>query len=644
MSSLSGADKQCLEVVFGMEGGYVLDFSNARFEQFFDSYDVDIRDARYQIYGESKAKRMRAFWDQDPDELVGRVLFDLLDYCDVLFSPEVLKRHSVGLQRGRAIAARLSGISLKEIAGARDLPSLALKEISAGRQLRPPHRHRPGDPTNRGGLSVGRGIGMTEVINLDQKWYIGDLLEKGGFGRVHLAKSESGEPAVIKLIPQDPGAERELQFEDLGGVPNIVPILDRGVWHDYWVLVMARADKSLRARMSENDDPLSVSGAVQVLSDVAQALVAIEERIVHRDIKPENILLLGGRWCLADFGISRYAEATTGPNTRKYSMTPPYAAPEQWRRERATSATDVYALGVVAYELLAGELPFVGPDEHDYMRQHLQDPPGSISGVPNSLQSLIHECLYKAPESRPKPHKLLARLNDSVRVTSEAVNRLQQANALAVQEQVEVDRQESLAQTEFDRRFGLREVATRSLEIVVALLNEKILSNASAVEPAGPGPHWSWSLREARLRVAAPSRWLADAPPDDTYALPFEVIVHSNITVQITPHRDGYGGRSHSLWYCDAQEKGKFRWYETAFMKSPAVPREEGRIAPFALEPGRQACIALSPGIAHDQVAWPFTPIDQGDEGGFLDRWIGWFANGAQGLLCRPNDMPERGY
>ena len=207
---------------------------------------------------------------------------------------------------------------------------------------------------------------MTEVINLNQKWHIGNQLGEGGFGRVYLAQSGLGKTAVIKLIPKAPGADRELLFENLDDVPNVVPILDSGEWKDFWVLVMTRADKSLRDHLSENGDRLSPDDTVQVLSDVVQALAALDGQIVHRDIKPDNILLLDGQWCLADFGISRYAESTTAPETHKYSMTPPYAAPEQWRGDRATSATDVYALGIVAYELLAGELPFAGPEIHDY--------------------------------------------------------------------------------------------------------------------------------------------------------------------------------------------------------------------------------------------------------------------------------------
>ena len=481
---------------------------------------------------------------------------------------------------------------------------------------------------------------MTEVINLNQEWHIGDQLGAGGFGRVYLAQSKFGARAVIKLVPKAPGADREILFEDLDGVPNVVPFLDRGEWKDFWVLVMRKADKSLRDHLSENSDRLSLNVTMQVLSDVAQALAALDGRIVHRDIKPDNILLLNGRWCLADFGISRYAEATTAPETHKYSMTPPYAAPEQWRGERATSATDVYALGVVAYELLAGELPFSGPGVHDYRRQHLQNTPKSIPGVPPKLQSLIDECLYKAPEARPRPQNLLARLQGSVRIGSEAENRLQQANALEVQRRAEADRQESEVKSDAERRSGLMQAADRSLEHVVALLNEQILSNAPASERTNPMSHWSWSLNEAKLSVAS-SRMAESRSHDDTNSQPFEIIAYSDITLRIPPAQNGYEGRAHSLWYCDAKDAGVFRWYETAFMFSPLIPKR-GRINPFALGPGREAYIALSPAIAEYQSAWPFTPIDQGDEGDFLERWIGWFADAAQGLLHPPRRMPER--
>ena len=481
---------------------------------------------------------------------------------------------------------------------------------------------------------------MSEVINLNQEWYVGDQFGSGGFGRVFMAHSVSGDAGVIKLVPKVPGADREILFEDLAGVPNVVPIIDRGEWMDHWVLVMPKADKSLREYLSENIGHLSIDDTMQVLSGVTRALVAIEERVVHRDIKPDNTLLMNGQWCLADFGISRYAEATTAPDTRKFAMTPPYAAPEQWRGERANTATDVYALGVVAYELLAGQLPFVGPEVHDYRRQHLEDTPKSISGVPLKLQSLIDECLYKSPEARPRPQNLLARLNESVQAATEAASRLQQANAMAVKRQAEVARQKSVAKSEAERLHELCEAADRSLVHLVGLLNDQILSNAPTSERSGPIPQWLWSLNEAKLSVAS-SRTVEQRLDAGTYGPTFEVAAYSSITVQIKPDQHGFEGRSHSLWYCDAREAGVFRWYETAFMIFPLIPKWS-RLDPFALAPGRDAYIALSPVIAEYQVAWPFTPIDQGDESDFIERWIGWFAEAAQGLLRHPSHMPER--
>ena len=481
---------------------------------------------------------------------------------------------------------------------------------------------------------------MPEVIILNQEWHIGDQLGKGGFGRVFSAQSVSGEAAVVKLVPKAPGADREILFEELAGVPNVVPILDSGEWMDFWVLVMPKADKSLRDYLGENIEHLSIDDTVKVLSDITQALVAIEERVVHRDIKPDNILLLDGRWCLADFGISRYAEAATEPDTRKFSMTHPYAAPEQWRGERASNATDVYSMGVVAYEVLAGQLPFVGPEVHDYRRQHLEDIPESVSGVPPKLQSLIDECLYKRPEARPRPQNLLKRLNESVWATSEAASSLQQANAIAVQQRAETARQESVAQSEAERRRELCEAADRSLERVVSVLNDQILLNAPASKRPGPTPQWAWSLNEANL-IVRPSRMAEQRLDTSTYSPPIEIVAYSNITLRIKPDQSRFEGRSHSLWYCDAKKAGVFRWYETAFMISPFIS-QRGLLDPFALDPGREAYEALAPVMGKYQVAWPFTPIDQGDESEFIERWLGWFGEAAQGQLRHPGRMPER--
>ena len=161
-----------------------------------------------------------------------------------------------------------------------------------------------------------------------------------------MVESDGSGHHVAKFIPKDPGAGRELLFRRLSSdVQNIVPVVDTGEWDAYWVIVMPKAEMSLADLLSRAGGPAPEGRATPILIDVAGALVSTKNLVVHRDIKPANILLFDGHWCLADFGISRYAEATTVDNTRKFAWTPQYAAPEQWRGERATSSTDVYAFG-----------------------------------------------------------------------------------------------------------------------------------------------------------------------------------------------------------------------------------------------------------------------------------------------------------
>ena len=110
MSSLTGADKLILEEILGMGSGYVLDFSDVSFGQFFGSYNVDIHDIRYQTFGTSKANKMRAFWKWESDELVGRILSELFEVCEVLYGAAGHERDSVLLKKGGQIVARLSGV------------------------------------------------------------------------------------------------------------------------------------------------------------------------------------------------------------------------------------------------------------------------------------------------------------------------------------------------------------------------------------------------------------------------------------------------------------------------------------------------------------------------------------------------------
>lgn len=112
MSSLTDVDKRYLEKLLGMQSGYVLDYSDATFGEFFQRYKIDIHSAKYQTYGTSKAKKMRAFWESEQDSLVSQVLSEMLDSYEagcVLNSQEI---DAQVLDKARAIVNRLSGVSI----------------------------------------------------------------------------------------------------------------------------------------------------------------------------------------------------------------------------------------------------------------------------------------------------------------------------------------------------------------------------------------------------------------------------------------------------------------------------------------------------------------------------------------------------
>ena len=473
---------------------------------------------------------------------------------------------------------------------------------------------------------------VPEEITLERTWRIGPQLGEGGFARVFLAQNEDGEPAVAKLVPKELGTQREMLFVDLEGVSNVMPILDSGETEDFWVLVMPKAERSLRDHLDEATG-ITINEALSVLIDIAEALVAVEARgVVHRDIKPENVLLLDGRWHIADFGIARYAEATTASDTLKLAKSRPYAAPEQWREERATSATDVYALGVIAHELLTGEWPFGGPD---FRRQHLEDNAPAIAGIPDRLRSLVIECLYKSPGSRPRPENLVPRLQGSLRPTSQAGSRLQQANVLAVERQAEATRQQSAAQAETERRRALYADAEQALQNTLGLLDRQIKDDAPTVDASPFTSLMRWELNAGYMWVDT----VTVVAPGKDESLPFEVIAFTRISVRGPTSRRGWVGRSHSLWFCNAQKQGNFRWYETAFMYTFGG---EAMFIPFAMNPDTEdAAIALSSTTHTYQAAWPFTPVDQGGEDEFIERWIGWFGDASQGQLRYPRHLPE---
>jgi serine/threonine-protein kinase len=482
---------------------------------------------------------------------------------------------------------------------------------------------------------------MPKELKLKLTWEVGDQIGAGGFGRVYAAKSSDHERAVVKLIPKRPGANRELLFVDTTGFRNVIPIIDSGETADSWAIVMPRANQSLREYLEGIGGPVELEAALPILMDVATALTDIDGKIVHRDLKPENILLLKGVWCLADFGISRYTEATTALDTHKYSMSPPYAGPERWRNEHADSSTDIYSFGAIAFELTTGGIPFIGPTIEDFREQHLLRSPKIPSYLAPLFGALIDECLYKAPGARPSASNVIQRLLRIGKAEPRAgLAKLQNANRAEVGRKVELAAKESAKRSADDRRKDLATAAASSLKLIGNSLKNSIMEAApSAVLREGTSGGWTIRLGVASLTLEGLGA-AAGTPTHDGRPLPFTVMASTALNLSIPKNRYEYEGRSHSLWYCDAKEANRYSWFETAFMVHPLIPQRPSR-NPFAMTPG-DAVQALGPGIGTIQLAWPFSPLLLDNLEEPIDRWANWFAEAAQGHLSHPSSMPER--
>ena len=247
----------------------------------------------------------------------------------------------------------------------------------------------------------------------------------GGMSRVYVAEETAFQRrVVIKLLNTEIRGEisvrrfeREIQFAARLQHPHIVPLLSAGAADGLLFYTMPFVDgESLRERL-RREGRLPIDDVVRIIGDVASALGhAHRHGVVHRDIKPENILLSDGGAVVADFGIAKALSdslsdaATKTPQTALTHHglaigTPRYMAPEQASGDPAADhRVDLYALGGVAYEMLAGRPVFLGESAQQLMVAHAIEQPEAIRKLrpetPDWLASLVMHCLEKAPRDR----------------------------------------------------------------------------------------------------------------------------------------------------------------------------------------------------------------------------------------------------
>lgn len=229
------------------------------------------------------------------------------------------------------------------------------------------------------------------------------VLGSGAQGAVNRARrTADGLDVAIKRI--NGGAPRELEIaEKLKSVAQprhlLVPFAAAVDGADL-LLVMPLAQRSLADEIAAHPGGMEEAGVLDVLHDVTAGLIELlDAGIVHRDLKPGNILLCQGRWCLADFGMSRDVDVRTATLTYTNGGTPLYYAPERLRMQPATHKGDLYALGCIGYELAAGEPPFNGSTLDQLLRKQLSTPPPAPP-VGATLSRWIVRLLDKEPARR----------------------------------------------------------------------------------------------------------------------------------------------------------------------------------------------------------------------------------------------------
>lgn len=264
-------------------------------------------------------------------------------------------------------------------------------------------------------------------------------LTGSGMSRVFVATERAlNRQVVVKVLPPDLSAgvnrerfRREIQLAAQLQHPHIVPLHTAGTAGDLLYFTMPFIEgESLRHALHEGVR-FSPREVVRILHDVADALAYAHSRgVIHRDIKPGNVLRSGAHAVVTDFGVAKAISAAlpaVGMTTSGMAIgTPAYMAPEQLAGDPAADhRVDIYAVGLLGYELLAGEAPFKASSPQETMAAQLTRAPESIAkkrpDAPPALAALLTRCLAKNPADRPQSAGEIVSLLDALDVSSGAM-------------------------------------------------------------------------------------------------------------------------------------------------------------------------------------------------------------------------------
>ncbi len=267
------------------------------------------------------------------------------------------------------------------------------------------------------------------------------LLGRGGFGEVWLAEKPGAllTPRVALKLPLDPNPDLEAVKREArvwlqaSGHPNVLPVQDAQIYEGQVVIVSEyAAGGSLASWLEQSGGKApSVKEAIAMATGILAGLEYLHaltpEPIIHRDLKPDNVLLQGGLPRLTDFGISRVLKTTD--QTQYASGTPHYMPPEAFAG-RYSVQSDLWAVGVILYQMLSGRLPFPQSDLPSLYGAIVNSPPAPLpAAVPASLRNAVMKALDKAPARRPQSAAAMSAL---LHLTPQAPRRQQEFSRRAL--------------------------------------------------------------------------------------------------------------------------------------------------------------------------------------------------------------------
>ncbi|MGE5278792.1 MAG: protein kinase domain-containing protein [Acidobacteriota bacterium] len=276
-------------------------------------------------------------------------------------------------------------------------------------------RRHPSSPVGR--LASSETIdsgGFTPGTILAERYRVIGLIGRGGMGDVYRADDlKLGQPVALKFLPDRLSSDRSLLDRFFSEVrtarsvahPNVCRVYDIGEVDGRHFLSMEYVDGEDLASLLRRIGRLPQDKALELSRQLCAGLAAAHERgILHRDLKPANVMVDGrGRARIMDFGLA-VAAAETG-TAAEIGGTPAYMAPEQFAGKGASVRSDLYALGLVLYELFTGRRAFDAGSVADYRRKHAEQPPTSpsalVAGMEPAVERAILRCIEKDPRQRP---------------------------------------------------------------------------------------------------------------------------------------------------------------------------------------------------------------------------------------------------